>query len=94
LPRKDILSKFGITDRADLRVQVVEKGGGVRMVDVHGSGDPVKTLTPTQAIEMSVLSSSVSRYSNSLYRGIIATTNRLDGWTINIRSSNFTNLWP
>jgi hypothetical protein len=38
--------------------------------------------------------SNVSCYSTSLYRGIIATTKRLDGWTINIRSSNFTNLWP
>ena len=49
LPRKDILSKFGITDRADLRVQVIEKEGSVPMVDVHGPGDPVKTLTPKQA---------------------------------------------
>jgi hypothetical protein len=34
------------------------------------------------------------RYGKSLYRGIIATTNRLDGLTIRIRSSNFTNLCP
>jgi hypothetical protein len=37
LPRKDILSKFGITDRANLRVQVVEKRGSRT---VCGAGDP------------------------------------------------------
>jgi hypothetical protein len=55
LPRKDILSKFGITDRPDLRVQVIEKPGSVSMVDVHGPGDPVKTITPKQAAELSIL---------------------------------------
>jgi hypothetical protein len=55
LPRKDIFSKFGITDRTDLRVQIVETPGSVPMVDVHGSGDPMKTLTPKQAMELSVL---------------------------------------
>jgi hypothetical protein len=55
LPRKDILSEFGITDWADLRVQVIEKHGSVPMVDVHGPGDPVKTLTPKQAEELSAL---------------------------------------
>jgi hypothetical protein len=55
LPTKDILLKFGITDRPGLRVQVVEKQGSVPMVDVHGPGDPAKTLTPKQAAELSVL---------------------------------------
>jgi hypothetical protein len=55
LPRKDILSKFGITDRPDLRVHVIEKPGDVSMVAVHGPGDPVKTITPNQAIELSIL---------------------------------------
>jgi hypothetical protein len=55
LPRKDALAKFGITDRPDLRVQVVEQQGGVCLVDVHGPGDPAKTITPKQAAELSIL---------------------------------------
>jgi hypothetical protein len=55
LPRKDALSKFGITDRRDLRVQVIGQPGGPFLVDVHGQGDPAKTLTPTQAMELSRL---------------------------------------
>jgi hypothetical protein len=55
LPRKDILSKFGITDQPDLRVQVVAEQGGLSLVDVHGSGDPVKSITPQQATDLSVL---------------------------------------
>ena len=53
MPRKDIFSKFGITDRSDLRVHIVETPGSVPMVDA--SGDPMKTLTPKQAMELSVL---------------------------------------
>jgi hypothetical protein len=53
LPRKDALAKFGITDRPDLRVQVVEQQGP-SLVDVHGSGDPVR-ITPNQATELSIL---------------------------------------
>jgi hypothetical protein len=41
LPRKDALAKFGITDRPDLTVQVVEQ-----------QGDPVKAITPNQATEL------------------------------------------
>jgi hypothetical protein len=55
LPRKDALAKFGITDRPDLRVQVVEQPGGPSLVDVHGSGDSVKAITPKQAMELSIL---------------------------------------
>jgi hypothetical protein len=55
LPRKDALAKFGITDRPDLRVLVVEQQGGPSLVDVHGSGDPVKAITPNQATELSIL---------------------------------------
>jgi hypothetical protein len=54
LPRKDILSKFGITDRPDLRVQVVAEWGGLSVVDVHGSEDPAKLLTPKQATELAM----------------------------------------
>jgi hypothetical protein len=49
------LSKFGITDRPDLRVQVVEERGSLSLVDVRGPGDPVKGITPNQAMELSVL---------------------------------------
>jgi hypothetical protein len=52
LPRKDALAKFGITDRPDLTVQVVEQQGGPSLVDVHGQGDPVKAITPNQATEL------------------------------------------
>jgi hypothetical protein len=55
LPRKDALAKFGITDRPDLTVQVVEQQGGPSLVDVRGPGDPVKTITPNQARELSIL---------------------------------------
>jgi hypothetical protein len=55
LPRKDILLKFGITDRPDLQVQVVAEPGGLSLVDVHGLGDPVKAITPQQATDLSVL---------------------------------------
>jgi hypothetical protein len=55
LPRKDALAKFGITDRPDLRVQVIEQQGGPSLVGVHGQGDPVKAITPKQAMELSVL---------------------------------------
>jgi hypothetical protein len=55
LPRKDILSKFGITDQPDLRVQVITEQDNPSMVDVHGPGDPAKTLTPKQATELSIL---------------------------------------
>jgi hypothetical protein len=55
LPRKDALAKFGITDRPDLRVQVVEQQGGPSLVDVHGQGEPVKAITPNQATELSIL---------------------------------------
>jgi hypothetical protein len=55
LPRKDALAKFGITDQPDLRVQVIEEPGGPSLVDVHGPGDPVKTITPKQAVELSIL---------------------------------------
>jgi hypothetical protein len=55
LPKKDALAKFGITDRPDLKVQVIEQQGGPFLVDVHGSGDPVKALTPRQATELSIL---------------------------------------
>jgi hypothetical protein len=55
LPRKNILLKFGITDRPDLRVQVVAEQGGLSLVDVHGSEDPVKAITPQQATDLSVL---------------------------------------
>jgi hypothetical protein len=55
LPRKDILSKFGITDRPDLRVEVVAEWGGLSVVEVHGSEDPPKRLTPAQAMELSIL---------------------------------------
>jgi hypothetical protein len=55
MPRKDILSKFGITDRPDLRVQIVGTPDGPSMVDVRGPGDPVKTITPKQAAELSTL---------------------------------------
>jgi hypothetical protein len=55
LPRKDALAKFGITDQPDLRVQIIEKPGGPALVDIHGRGDPVKTITPKQAMELSVL---------------------------------------
>jgi hypothetical protein len=55
LPRNNILAKFGITDRPDLRVHVVEKPGDVSMIAVHGPGDPVKTISPKQATELSIL---------------------------------------
>jgi hypothetical protein len=55
LPRKDALSKFGITDRPNLQVQVVEQQDGPALVDVHGPGDPIKTITPKQAAELSIL---------------------------------------
>jgi hypothetical protein len=55
LPRKDALSKFGITDRPDLRVQVIEQQGGVTLVEVRGPGDRTKGLTPNQAMALSVL---------------------------------------
>jgi hypothetical protein len=55
LPRKDALAKFGISDRPNLGVQVVEKQGGVCLLDVHGPGDPAKTITPKQATELSIL---------------------------------------
>jgi hypothetical protein len=55
MPRKDALAKFGITDRTDLRVQVIGQQGGPFLVDVHGQGDPSKTLTPKQATELSTL---------------------------------------
>jgi hypothetical protein len=55
LPRKDILSMFGITDRPDLRVHIVGKPDGPSMFDVHGPGDPLKTITPKQAAELSTL---------------------------------------
>jgi hypothetical protein len=55
LPRKDALAKFGITDRPDLRVQVVEQQGGPSLVDVHGSGEPIRAITPNQATELSIL---------------------------------------
>ena len=45
MPRKDILSKFGITDQPDLRVQVNTEQDNPSMVDVHGPEDPPKTLT-------------------------------------------------
>jgi hypothetical protein len=54
LPRKNILLKFGITDRPDLRVQVLAEQGGLSL-DVHGSEDPVKSITPQQATDLSVL---------------------------------------
>jgi hypothetical protein len=55
LPRKDTLSKFGITDRPDLRVRVIEKQGDVWLVDVRGPEDPAKGITPKQAMELSAL---------------------------------------
>jgi hypothetical protein len=55
LPRKDILSKFGITDRSDLRVQVITEQDNPSMVDVHSPRDPAKTSTPKQATELSIL---------------------------------------
>jgi hypothetical protein len=55
LPRKDALAKFGITDRPDLRVQVIEQQHGPSLVDVHGTRDPVKAITPKQAIDLSKL---------------------------------------
>jgi hypothetical protein len=44
LPRKDILSKFGITDRPDLRVHIIGKPDGPSMVDVHGPGDSLTAI--------------------------------------------------
>jgi hypothetical protein len=55
LPRKDALAKFGITDRPDLTVQVVEQQGGPSLVDVHGSEQPIRAITPNQATELSIL---------------------------------------
>jgi hypothetical protein len=55
LPRKDALAKFGIADRPDLRVRVVQSPAGVSMVDVCGPEDPAKTITPNQATELSIL---------------------------------------
>ena len=55
MPRKDILARFGITDRPDLRVQVVREQDSPSLVDVHGPEDPVKTITPMQAMELASL---------------------------------------
>ncbi len=55
LPRKDILSKFGITDRPDLRVEVIEKPGGPWVIALHSPQDPIKSVTPRQAAELSTL---------------------------------------
>ena len=54
MPRKDILSKFGITDRPDLQVLMVEKHG-LSVVDVRSPEDPGNGLSPKQATELSAL---------------------------------------
>ena len=48
---------FGVwpCDRPDLRVQVVRKQDSLSLVDVHGPEDPVKTITPMQAMELASL---------------------------------------
>jgi hypothetical protein len=38
-----------------LRVQVLAEQGGLSLVDVHGSEDAVKSITPQQATDLSVL---------------------------------------
>jgi hypothetical protein len=54
LPRKDILAKFGIADRHDLHVLIVEKQG-LSVVDVRSSDDPIHGLSPKQATELAAL---------------------------------------
>ena len=54
MPRKDVLSKFGITDRPDLQVLMVEKHG-LSVVDVRSPEDPGNGLSPKQATELSAL---------------------------------------
>ena len=50
----DILSRYGITNRPDLRVATVQEGGLLWLVDIHGPGDPVKAISPKRAAELSV----------------------------------------
>jgi hypothetical protein len=54
VPRKDILSKFGITDRPDLQALIFEKNG-LSVVDLRSPSDQGNGLTPKQATELSAL---------------------------------------
>jgi hypothetical protein len=54
LPRKDILAKFGIADRHDLQVLIVEKEG-LSVVDVRSPEDRGNGLSPKQATELSAM---------------------------------------
>jgi hypothetical protein len=52
LPRKDILAKFGITDRPDLQVLIVEKHR-LSMVDVRSRTKQQLASLRSQAMELS-----------------------------------------
>jgi hypothetical protein len=45
MSRVDILSRYGITNRPDLRVATIQEAGVLWLVDIHGPGDPVKAIS-------------------------------------------------
>jgi hypothetical protein len=55
MSRKEVLKKYGLTDRPDLRVNTVQEGNSpLWLVGINGPGDPIKAIAAKRAIELSI----------------------------------------
>jgi hypothetical protein len=52
MTRGEALSKYGITDHQDLRIQPVHEGGHVWCVGIAGLGEPMTVLLTKEAVEL------------------------------------------
>jgi hypothetical protein len=55
MSRGEVLRRYGITDRPEIRVNTVQEGNSpLWVVAINGPGDPIKALPSKRAAELSI----------------------------------------